>query len=135
LHGNEFRACELVAYKLQLEDSVEQKPKRLLIYENAIGKAPYAEWLDRFDTPEAVMIEVRVRRARLGNLGHWKSIGEGVCELKFDSGPGYRVYFGQIDSTVVVLLCGGDKKTQKKDISEAKKLWQDFKERYHGKKD
>ena len=60
--------------------------------------------------------------------------GEGVGELKIDYGPGYRVYFGQIGSTIVVLLNGGDKKTQIKDIPKAKEFWQDFKKRYHGKK-
>jgi putative addiction module killer protein len=62
-------------------------------------------------------------------------VGEGVGELKIDFGPGYRVYFGRVGATIVVLLCGGDKKTQKKDIVKAKEQWQDFKERYHGKED
>jgi putative addiction module killer protein len=61
-------------------------------------------------------------------------VGEGVGELKIDYGPGYRVYFGQIGTTVVVLLCGGDKKTQAKDIANAKEFWQDFRKRYYGSK-
>ena len=61
-------------------------------------------------------------------------MGEGVGELKIDYGPGYRVYFGQIGTTVVVLLCGGDKKTQAKDIANAKEFWQDFRKRYYGSK-
>ena len=54
-------------------------------------------------------------------------------ELKIDYGPGYRVYFGRIGTAIIVLLCGGDKKMQRKDIIKAKELWLDFKERYHGK--
>ena len=109
---------------------------RVLIYENPEGRAPYSHWLDGLrDMQAAAKIEVRVRRIRLGNLGYWEPMGEGVGELKVDYGPGYRIYFGRIDSAIIVLLCGGDKKTQKKDIVKAKELWQDFKERYHGKKD
>ena len=111
-------------------------PIRVLIYEDIGGKAPYAHWLDGLrDKQAAAKIEVRIRRIRLGNLGHWDPVGEGVGELKIDYGPGYRVYFGRVGSTFVVLLCGGDKKTQRKDIAKAKVFWQNFKERYHGKED
>lgn len=115
---------------------MEATPIRVLIYEATDGIAPYSQWLDRLRDIQAVAkIEVRVRRIQLGNLGHWEPVGEGVCELKIDYGPGYRVYFGRIGSTIIVLLCGGDKKTQRKDIVKAKELWLDFKERYHGKED
>lgn len=110
---------------------MEVAPLKVLIYENPKGIAPYSEWLGNLkDTQAVAKIEVRIRRIRLGNLGQWRSVGEGVCELKIDYGPGYRVYFGRIDSTIIVLLCGGDKKMQSKDIFKAKKLWMDFKERY-----
>lgn len=115
---------------------MEAAAMKVLIYESVDGIAPYTQWLDHLrDLQAAAKIEVRVRRIRLGNLGHWEAVGEGVGELKIDYGPGYRVYFGRIGSTIVVLLCGGDKKTQRKDIAKAKELWLDFKERYHGKKD
>jgi len=115
---------------------MEATPIKVLIYENIDGLAPYLQWLDRLrDVQTAAKIEVMVRRIRLGNLGHWEAVGEGVGELKIDYGPGYRVYFGRIGSTIIVLLCGGDKKTQRKDIVKAKELWLDFKERYHGKED
>ena len=108
---------------------------QVLIYEDQDGKAPYSDWVDGLrDKQGAVKIEFRVRRIRLGNLGHWEPVGEGVFELKIDHGPGYRVYFGRI-GTMVVLLCGGDKKTQRRDVVQAKEFWRDFKERYHGKKD
>jgi len=60
-----------------------------------------------------------------GNFGKWKGVGEGVCELIFDFGPGYRVYFGQ-DGDDVVLLCVGDKSTQGSDIKTAKEYWKDY---------
>ena len=107
---------------------------KVLIYENSEGKAPYSQWLDGLgDVRAAAKIEVRIRRIRLGNLGHWEPVGEGVGELKIDFGPGYRIYFGRIGSALIVLLCGGDKKTQRKDIVRAKEFWLDFKERYRGK--
>jgi len=65
----------------------------------------------------------------LGNLGNSKSVGEGVCELKIDFGPGYRVYFGQLGSTIVLLLCGGDKSTQEQDIRKAYEYWKEYGER------
>src|SRR5450755_1658633 len=115
---------------------MEATPMTVLIYESINGTAPYSQWLDALkDIQAAAKIEVRVRRIRLGNLGHWEPVGEGVAELKIDYGPGYRVYFGRIGSTIIVLLCGGDKKTQRRDIVKAKELWLDFKERYHGKED
>ncbi len=71
----------------------------------------------------------RLARVRRGNLGDCKSVGEGVSELRVDYGPGYRVYFAQKGQTLVILLCGGDKRTQEKDIQRAKQYWHDYKQR------
>jgi len=64
-----------------------------------------------------------------GNLGDCESVGEGVFELKIDLGPGYRLYFGQVGLTVVLLLIGGDKSTQNRDIGKAIKYWRDCERR------
>ena len=69
-----------------------------------------------------------ISRVRQGNLGDCKPVGEGVSELRVDYGPGYRVYFGQKGRTLVVLLCGGDKRTQDRDIRLARQFWREFKE-------
>lgn len=69
----------------------------------------------------------RVARLRPGNLGDCKPVGQGVAELRVDYGPGYRVYFGQHGRTVVLLLCGGDKRSQERDIRLAKQYWHEFK--------
>ena len=69
----------------------------------------------------------RLARVRQGNLGDCKAVGEGVSELRVDFGPGYRVYFGQKGRIWVVLLCGGDKRTQECDIRLAKQYWQEYK--------
>lgn len=62
----------------------------------------------------------------MGNLGDYKSVGSGVFELRIDSGPGYRVYFAESETTIVLLLCGGDKSTQDRDILIAKQYWSNF---------
>ena len=67
----------------------------------------------------------RLDRVEQGNLGKWKSVGGGVCELIIDLGPGYRVYFGQ-DRDLVGILCAGDKGSQEKDIISAKRYWEDY---------
>lgn len=74
-------------------------------------------------------ILARLTRVRQGNLGDCKTVGEGVSELRVDYGPGYRVYLGQQGRTLVVLLCGGDKRTQDRDIRLAKQYWREFKDR------
>lgn len=99
-------------------------------YVSADGKIVFREWLRRLkDVQARAIIRVRLNRLRLGNFGDAKSVGDGVFELRIPYGPGYRVYFGRIDNIIVILLCGGEKGTQKKDIAKAKKLWVDYKRR------
>jgi putative addiction module killer protein len=68
-------------------------------------------------------------RLQTGLLGDWDSVGEGVYELRIDFGPGYRVYFGQEGKLLILLLCGGDKSTQTKDIKRAHAYWKDYQTR------
>lgn len=70
----------------------------------------------------------RIGRAEEGNFGDVKPVGEGVSEMRIDYGSGYRLYFFRSDKVVIVLLCGGDKATQSKDITEAKRLARQWKE-------
>jgi putative addiction module killer protein len=83
------------------------------------------------DVKGRAIIRARLERVRLGNLGDCKDVGDGVSELRIAFGPGYRVYFGQDGLRVIVLLIGGDKASQKKDIERAKLLWLEYK---HGSK-
>lgn len=83
----------------------------------------FASWLrDLRDDRARAKIAIRIDRFALGNPGKVKPVGEGVSELKIDYGPGYRVYFKQHGDELVILLCGGDKSTQDKDIVKAKEL-------------
>ena len=89
----------------------------------------FADWLARLRDREAIArINIRIRRLSLGNPGDVKSVGGGVSELRIDHGPGYRVYFWQQESRLVVLLAGGDKDTQQTDIRQAKALVAQLKE-------
>ena len=83
----------------------------------------YAEWFSSLrDRQVKARIDIRIRRLSLGNPGDVKAVGEGVSELRIDYGPGYRVYFVQRGQTVVILLAGGDKRTQDRDIKTALEL-------------
>ena len=109
---------------------VESFPYTISYYLTAAGGKPFKEWLDSLkDIMARQKIRVRLDRVRLGNLGKNRSVGEGVYELKVDYGPGYRVHYGTEKKTVVLLLLGGDKSSQKKDITQARILWADHKRR------
>ncbi len=83
----------------------------------------YARWFNNLrDRRAKARIDTRIRRLSLGNPGDVKPVGEGVSELRINYGPGYRVYFIQRTSTVIVLLAGGDKRTQQQDIKQALEL-------------
>lgn len=83
----------------------------------------FVTWLDGLsDAIGRARILVRIERMRGGNFGDWKSVGGGVGELRIDIGPGYRVYFTKVGSEIVVLLAGGDKKSQTRDIPKARDM-------------
>jgi putative addiction module killer protein len=83
----------------------------------------FAKWFTRLrDRTARARIQARIDRARFGNLGDVKSVGGGVSEMRIDVGPGYRLYFARRGDRLIVLLCGGDKSSQQKDIREATSL-------------
>lgn len=88
---------------------------------------------DLADKRAVARVLARVARVRQGNPGDGMPVGEGVSELRVDYGPGYRVYLGQPGQTLVVLLCGGDKRTQARDIRLARQYWHEFKAGESGK--
>lgn len=109
--------------------SPERYPKTVIFYQDAAGREPFAEWLNRLrDTAARRRILARLRRVQAGNYGDYKSVGAGVYELRFFFGAGYRVYFGEDGGRIVVLLCGGDKNSQRRDIRHAQAFWQEYKD-------
>lgn len=108
---------------------METHPYTIEYYLTATNKKPFKEWVDGLDSVIRAKIRVRLDRVRLGNLGKNRNVGAGVYELKIDYGPGYRVYYALSGKTVVLLLLGGDKSTQEKDILQAKTYWEYHKER------
>ncbi len=104
------------------------KPKQVIIYENDNGKQPFKDGLYSLrDSKTRRRILQRLSRVESGNYGDYKSLKEGIFELRFAFGSGYRVYFGEEGDTIVILLCGGDKSSQEKDIETAKTYWQEYK--------
>lgn len=99
-------------------------------YQTEDGRKPFQEWFRNLRDREArVRIRVRLDRVVLGNLGDVKSVGRGVSELRITYGSGYRIYFGRDGNRIVILLCGGDKRTQRQDIEDAHLFWADYKRR------
>jgi putative addiction module killer protein len=98
-------------------------------YRDKNNDEPFISWLARIkDKITKVRIQQRLRRIELGNFGDHKSVGEGVWELRLSFGPGYRIYYGLQNDKVVILLCGGDKKTQKSDVKRAQEHWKEYME-------
>lgn len=92
-------------------------PKQVIVFANSNGKEPFTEWLYGLqDVMGRKRILARVSRLQQGNYGDCDPVGEGVNELRMFFGSGYRVYFGEHGDDIVVLLCGGDKGSQDKDI-------------------
>ena len=93
------------------------------------GKSPFGRWLDGLDDPAAARVLTTLTRIEQGNFASVKGVGGGVFESRIDFGPGLRVYFGKDGPAIVILLGGGTKKRQARDIADAQACWQDYKQR------
>lgn len=104
-------------------------PRSIKSYTTQKGKKPFDNWLKSLKDKKAIArILQRIDRVSLGNFGDCRSVGEGVFELRVHFGPGFRVYFGIANEQLIILLSGGDKGSQKKDISTAQTYWKEYKE-------
>ena len=101
----------------------------VLHYLTADGLSPFDRWRHTLDVQIRERIDRVIERFVDGNLGDHKGVGEGVIETRIDTGPGYRVYYGCDGEKIVILLAGGSKKRQARDINDAKKRWRDYKAR------
>lgn len=96
----------------------------------ASGKKPFEEWLENLkDSISRARIRARIDQVAIGNFGDSKTVGNGVSELRFSFGPGFRIYYAIDGEALVLLLAGGDKSSQEDDITRAKKYWNNYKER------
>lgn len=108
---------------------MEAQPRQIVNYLTADGRSPFSEWRESLrDRRTKAKIKTRLDLVEAGNLGDYRSLGEGFFELRIDYGPGYRIYFRQIGTTIF-LLCGGDKSTQERDIRKAQEYWADYRSR------
>ncbi len=98
-------------------------------YVDTDGRSPYARWFDGINARAAAKVATALVRMEQGNLSNVKGVRAGVSEYRLDFGPGYRVYFGKDGDTLIILLGGGTKKRQSKDIEAAQDLWREYKQR------
>ncbi len=104
---------------------MEAKPKTVVHHLNDSGD-PFDEWMESIIDPKVfAKVNIRLKRVAQGNFGDHAAVGEGVSELREHDGAGHRVYYGQ-DGDTVILLTGGTKRTQVKDIERAKDLWREY---------
>ncbi|MDE0556344.1 MAG: type II toxin-antitoxin system RelE/ParE family toxin [Candidatus Poribacteria bacterium] len=103
--------------------------RNLQVHRTSRGREPFTEWFESIqDRKTQNRIEARLNSIKYGNFGDCQSVGEGVFELRLHFGPGYRIYFSVVNNTIVLLLCGGDKTSQARDIVRAKTYWVEYKE-------
>ncbi len=98
-------------------------------YIDVNGRSPYAKWFDALNAPAAAKVAVALVRMEQGNFSNVVGVGAGVFEYRLDFGPGYRIYLGKDGETLIILLGGGTKKRQQKDIEAAKSLWKQYNQR------
>ena len=102
-------------------------PRRIQKYITPEGRCPFDDWrFQLHDRKARAIIDARLLRVMQGNLGDWKFVGDGVRELRIDFGPGYRLYFAEDGKTLIILLSGGSKSTQAKDIKAAQNHWSEY---------
>ena len=96
-------------------------------YLDGSGRSPFGRWFARLGSPAAARVTAALYRLEQGNTSNVKSVGKGVSEYRIDLGPGYRIYFGRHQQNIIILLGGGTKKGQQKDIQLAQVRWQAYK--------
>ncbi|OEO31976.1 addiction module protein [Devosia insulae DS-56] len=101
-------------------------------YTLADGRSPFGAWFEDLDAVAAAKVTVAISRLAQGNVSNVKGVGGGVLEQKINFGPGYRIYFGRDGDRLIILIGGGTKQRQHRDIAEALQRWSDYKTRKTG---
>lgn len=113
----------IIVYNKAMEYEIE-------IYANESGKEPFREWLSSLkDLDTQALIFQRLQRIRLGNFGDCKPIDEGLWEFRIHHKAGIRVYYARVGQRLLLIVGGGDKRSQQRDITKAKKCLEDYKKR------
>ena len=107
---------------------METRPQRVIIYRDGRGREPFKDWVNSLARAAHAAVIARLNRLEHGNFGDCISLRGGVFEFRIHKSPGYRIYYGRDGNTLVILLCGGEKGTQQKDIAKAKRYWRNYKE-------
>ena len=108
---------------------METRPRQAVLFADARGREPFADWVDaQADRSVRAIIKARIARLEVGNRGDCRAVGAGVQELRIHLGPGIRIYFAELPGAVL-LLTGGSKRTQARDIRQAQAYWQEAQER------
>jgi putative addiction module killer protein len=92
----------------------------------AEGGSPFRDWVENLDVTAKARVQARVLRLETGNLGDCRAVGGGIWEARLMFGPGYRIYFGREGPSIILLLLGGDKASQRKDIRDARRYWKEY---------
>lgn len=111
---------------------MDTTPVAVYCFQTSGGRCPFRDWMNSLDHKTQQIIDARLTRVRRGLIGYAEHLGGGLIELKFDVGPGYRIYCGKDGSSIVILLCAGDKKGQSRDIDTAREYWADYLRRTKG---
>ena len=93
------------------------------------GRSPFGRWFNGLDAGAAARVRTSIARLEVGNLSNVRAVGRGVLERRINVGPGYRIYFGRDGDTLIVLLGGGTKARQQRDIERARGLWEEYRRR------
>ncbi|MCL4380186.1 type II toxin-antitoxin system RelE/ParE family toxin [Candidatus Dependentiae bacterium] len=103
---------------------------KVIFYKTKNNKIPFKEWVESLDAKVQTIVDLRLSRIMFGNFGDCKPIvgAKGILELRIQYGAGYRVYFGRDKTSIIVLLIGGDKGSQSRDIEKARRYWLDYKQ-------
>ena len=122
--GRVAQHCILVIYMLPIFQMADVRE-----YVDDRGRSPFGRWFDALDAGAAARVRTALARMEAGNLSNVRGVGGGVLECRINVGPGYRVYFGRDGDTLIVLLGGGTKARQQRDIEDARELWREYRRR------
>jgi putative addiction module killer protein len=114
---------DILSCQWNKEGKMDSEPWQIEKYVLNSGSCPFDDWFNSLSPQDQALVDTRIIRVSLGNFGDTNSLGDGVFELKFKTGTGWRIYYGRSGKCVILLLCAGNKRSQKRDVTTAKNYW------------